>query len=203
MPAKFIVIEGPDYSGKTTQAKLLLWYLKKKKRINTKYIREPGGTKIGEKIRTLLLDSKNSMSILTELFLYMASRANLVENKIIPMLKKDVTVVCDRYFYSSVAYQGGAGGIGINNVYNISLTAIKNVLPDLVILLDISPREAFKRSRTSKDRIEKRPLSFHKKVHKAFIEIANKEPNRIKIINALLPVEEVQRRIRCLVDSIL
>lgn len=204
MRGKFIVIEGPDFCGKTTQVKLLKDYLYKRvgKIIQT---REPGGTKLGECVRNILLYSKNErISMTAELFLYMASRAQLVEEIITPALLKGINVLCDRYFYSSIAYQGVAGNLGFHEVMDLSLLAVKDLIPDLVIILDIPPQDTFKRTKDKKDRIEKRGILFHKKVRSGFIKLAKaKNLGIIKVIDASQPIPKIQEEIRRYVDNVI
>lgn len=141
----FITFEGIDFCGKSTQVRLLEEYLSKKnKRIEI--IREPGGTKISESIRELLLDNKNSeMMIETELLLFTASRAQLVNERIVPWLKEGYFVISDRFHDSSIAYQGYGRGISVDTVKTIQNFAINKAIPDITFFIDISLEEAAKR----------------------------------------------------------
>ncbi|MCK4909842.1 MAG: dTMP kinase, partial [Planctomycetes bacterium] len=138
MRGKFIVIDGPDGGGKTTQTRLLVAYLRSR-RVPLIKIREPGSTRIGEKIRKIILDPAfKDMSIRTEVFLYMACRAQLIEEIIKPALKKGKVVLCERFLSSSIAYQGRAGGLGEDNIKKVGRLATDRIEPDLTIILDIA-----------------------------------------------------------------
>jgi dTMP kinase len=189
---RFIVIEGPDFSGKTTQAKLLVRHLKKKG-FNSEYLREPGSTWLGERIRKILLDAKSQISMKAELFLYMAARSELAQERIRPLLDKGINVVCDRYIYSSIIYQGLAGRLGEKLVRRIAHIAVGGLLPDLVIVLDIKPQLAKTRS-LKKDRIEKRNIAYQRLVRKGFLEMA-KSSARFALIDGSKGVKEVHKEI--------
>src|SRR5205085_6884650 len=142
----FITFEGLDFSGKSTQSRLLYEYLQSKK-IKTVLLREPGGTKISEKIREILLDRENPEMIpLTEFLLFSSSRAQLVNQVIKPNLKKKIIVICDRYYDSSEAYQGYGGKVDIKSIETVNEFATGGLKPDISFLIDISPNEAFKRT---------------------------------------------------------
>jgi len=201
MRHKFIAIEGVDGAGKTTQIKLLANYLKKRGE-KVMCFSEPGGTPLGKKIRKLLLDKKNSdITPLAELFLFMASRAQLVEKEIIPALKKKAIIICDRYLFSSVAYQGWACGLGIENVLEMGKVAVNNLLPDITIIIDMDPQKAFKRGQQD-DRIGGRGISFYEKVREGYLLIAKKEP-KIKVINGTLSVDEVHKNVVRIVEDVI
>ncbi|MEK7450023.1 MAG: dTMP kinase [Planctomycetota bacterium] len=204
---KFIVIDGPDGGGKTTQTGLLADHLSSK-HIPFIKIREPGSTRIGEKIRKILLNPLfKDISLMTELFLYMACRAQLVEEIIKPALKSGRIVLCERFLSSSIAYQGKAGGLGEKTVRQIGLVATDRIKPDLTIILDISTAHGLTRIRHRKknslDRIEARRLEFHKKVRAGFRKLAGQDPAKVKLIDASEPVALVQARIRKLIDYVI
>ena len=165
----FITFEGIDFSGKSTQARLLHEYFKSKK-IKSILIREPGGTKISEKIRNILLDREHlEMIPLTEFLLFSASRAQLVNEIIKPNIKKGVTVIADRYYDSSSAYQGFGGNVDIKKIFEVNDFATGGLTPDITFFIDISPAIAFKRSiqrGNTKDRMENKNISFYNKVYK-------------------------------------
>jgi dTMP kinase len=190
----FITFEGLDFSGKSTQARLLHQYLKSRK-IKSVLLREPGGTGISEKIREILLDRENSKMIpLTEFLLFSASRAQLVSEVIIPNLKKGIVVICDRYYDSSAAYQGYGGKVDISKVQYINDFAVNGVKPELTFLIDISPKDAFKRTgsrMSARDRIENKGLPFFNSVYKGFRDIANKNKKRVVVIDGRKSIEEI------------
>lgn len=180
MKAKFITIEGCDGSGKTTQKKLLLDYLKSKN-IDAVETREPGGTPEAEKIRELILNPALNMSGITELLLYTASRVEHVNGLILPSLKAGKYVVCDRFVDSTLAYQGYARGLGIDLVKTVFELTTPNCWPDVTIFLDVAPEQAFLRKggRDSNDRMENETISFHQKVYQGFLKLKEQYPERI------------------------
>ncbi len=189
----FISLEGGDGSGKSTQLKLLTEYL-----VNNGYdcvfTREPGGTKISEKIREIILDGNNSEEAdETEALLYAAARAQLVKELIIPSVNAGKIVVCDRFIDSSVAYQGYARGLGKKFIDEINAYPLKNCMPDLTLFFDITPERAFERKggADKNDRIEQSGMEFHKKVYEGYKEQARVFPNRIVEIDAEQSVENV------------
>lgn len=194
----FITFEGLDYSGKSTQARLLHEYFKRKK-VKSVLLREPGGTRISEKIRQLLLDRKHlEMTPLTEFLLFSASRAQLVSQVIKPHLKKGNVVICDRYYDSSTAYQAYGGSLELESVLRVNNIATGSLKPDLTFLIDISPKKAF--SRTGKrgnviDRMEAKNLAFYNRVYKGFKEIANRNKKRFVVIKGTLSIYDVQKKI--------
>jgi len=180
MKGKFIVFEGIDGCGKSTQAKRLIASLKKsgKKVIS---IREPGGTPVGEKIRDLLLHSKTTISAKSELFLYMASRAQLVEDVIRPSLESGKIIICDRYYYSTAAYQGAAGKTGVKEVLFLAEKIARFPKPDRVILLDLPAKAAFARLQGPKDRMEQKGTAYMERARNAFLRIARETPRRFSV----------------------
>jgi dTMP kinase len=191
MRGRFIVVEGVDGSGKSTMALRLADHLTRRGR-KVLHFREPGSTRLGEKIRALLLDAKNSEMVpFTELFLYMASRAQLVDENIRPALRKGMDVVCDRYYYSTAAYQGAAGKIGIGTVIEVAEKIAKFERPDLVALLDLDPAVARKREGNRRDRVESKGLEYQRKVRAGFLQLARNNPRRVKVIDASRPADEV------------
>lgn len=203
MKGKFITFEGPEGSGKSTQSKLLYRYLKDKG-YSVIWLREPGGTEISEKLRKILLDAKNhSMTPVCEMLLYMASRAQVVNEVIKPALKKGKIVVCDRFLDSTLAYQGFGLGIDIDSIRRIGELVTCRIKPDLTLFLDLSLKEALKRCGDVKDRIEKRSLQYHQRVREGYLKLAKLEPNRIKIVKVNKNITAIQGDIRKLVDKYL
>jgi len=203
MTGKFITFEGSEGSGKSTQAKLLCAYLRKNK-IPVIALREPGNTKIGEKIRRILLDPANKkMSVVCEMLLYMAARAQLIEEVIKPALKKGKCVVCDRFLDSTIAYQGFGGKLDVKIISQVGKIATCGIKPDLTFLLDLDPAEGLRRAGRVKDRIELRKLSYHRKVRQGYFKLARQEPGRIKIIKVQNLKGKTQGLIRKYIDKII
>jgi dTMP kinase len=203
MPGRFIVVEGIDGSGKSTVAARIVDDLVRRGR-KVFRTREPGGTLLGEKIRALLLDAKHSEMVpFTELFLYMASRAQLVDEVIRPSLRKGVDVICDRYYYSTAAYQGAAGRVGIPVVLSVAEKIAKFERPDLVALLDLDPAVARRREGIRDDRVESKGLAYQKRVRAGFLRLARRDRRRIRVINADRPADEVFEDVRKALDRVL
>ncbi|MDU2384213.1 dTMP kinase [Finegoldia magna] len=188
----FITFEGPDGSGKSTIIQKVYDYL-----IENNYdvikTREPGGSPIAEKIRNLILDTENTkMGYRTEALLYAASRAQHVEETILPALNENKIVLCDRFLISSLAYQGVGRDLGIENVRKINEFAINGVFPDFVLFFDVDPITTLKRksSLDTADRLEKEGNNFHERVYNGYKEILNSEKN-VEIIDATQSVEDV------------
>ena len=194
----FISVEGPDGSGKSTQLGYIKRYLEERG-VSAVFTREPGGTPISEKIRSVILDVRNEgMEPMTEALLYAASRAQLVSQVIKPALERGKVVVCDRYVGSSIAYQGMGRGLG-DSVAVMNSFATGGCLPDLTLLLKIDPVKGRARIAGAGDRIEKEDIEFHRRVYKGYLELEKHYPERIKGIDADRPAEEVSADIgRCL-----
>ena len=201
MPGRLITLEGIDNSGKTTQAQKLSNYLKKKG-YKVLLVRDPGGTEISEKIRKILLDKKNSLSASTELFLYLAARQQLVTDIILPALRKNKIVICDRYCDSTLAYQGYGRGLKIDLVDKLLKSFFP--LPDLTILIDLPVAIAQRRfGLTKPDRLEKERLSFHQKVRKGYLEIARKNRHRVRVVDGTGSLARTDEQVRKIVDDFL
>ncbi len=198
----FITFEGIDFSGKSTQCDLLEKYLRQLG-YDVVSIREPGGTVISEKIRTLLLDKDNRGMIgLTEFLLYSASRAQLVSEVIKPALAKGKAVLCDRYADSSTAYQGFARGLGVESVEKINALATDGFVPDLTIYVDITVEEALRRQAArdkAGDRMEIEGGEFFALVRRGYLHIATTNKNRFKVINGMDDINTIQEKIRTIV----
>ncbi len=197
----FIVFEGPEGAGKSTQIK----HLKEKLELVNKaavVTREPGGTPAADAIRTVILDPNLEISPLSEFLLYSASRAQHVEEVIKPALEQDKTVISDRFSGASVAYQGYGRGLDLNFIHALNQRATQGIEPDLVLLLDIDPEEGLKRvaNRGQKDRLELADLSFHKKVRAGFLE-QSKANASWKVLNAAQTETSLADRIWQLVQS--
>lgn len=203
---KLITVEGPDGAGKSTQLNFIKKYLEDK---NIKYIflREPGGTHIGERIRELLLDKSNgNMSFKAEMLLYAAARAQLVEEKIKPALNMGKIVVCDRYIDSSFAYQGYGRELG-EIVWTVNEYAIEGLMPDLTIFLSVDAKRTFDRISTGerneeKDRIELESMDFHERVFYGYKKISEVYRERFKNIDGTKSIEEVSRDIKRELDKV-
>lgn len=194
-----VTFEGGEGCGKSTQIKLFIKFLEEQK-LNFILSREPGGCVLGEKIRAILLHSKEDMSALSEFFLFCANRAEHVKEVIKPALEEGKIVVIDRYYDSSLAYQGYAGNLDIKKLKNITAFATDNVVPDLTFLLDISYEEGFGRKANDEnlknlDRIEQRDRAYHEKVRQGYLKLAKEEPNRFVVIDASKSLEEIHEEI--------
>ncbi len=177
-----ITLEGNEGCGKSTQTKLLYQFLKKRKK-RVFLTREPGGTVVSDAIRAILLDNKNKgLSAVSETLLYMASRAQLVSEVILPLLKKGEIVLCDRWMDSTVAYQGFGGGIDIAWIRALGDKATQGVKPALTLFLDLPLKAGLKRAVSHKkaDRMERKNFIYHRKVRRGYDWLAKKEPGRFK-----------------------
>lgn len=203
MKGMFIVIEGPDGSGKSTMAARIGEYFKEKNR-EIVFTREPGGTCISEKIRNIILDNNNSeMDNRTEALLYASARAQLVSQKIIPWLNEGKVVISERYVYSSLVYQGIGRELGIDEIKKINDFATFNLEPDMVLFFDIDPEKALKRKKDidGGDRIENEDLSFHQAVYQGYKTIAKKYTNIITI-DAERTVDEIFNEVKEIINAI-
>lgn len=199
----FITFEGPEKSGKSTQARLLEDYLKNRG-FRTVFIREPGSTAIGEKVRSILLDKKNNgMSPACEMLLYLAARAQVVEEVIGPALRQGCIVLCDRFQDSTLAYQGYGCGLDRKLIEKVGVFATAGIQPDLTLLLDFWQSRDNLKNEASPDRIEMRSRAFHERVKKGYFELAKKYPSRIKIIRVLPEMPQTQEKIREVVEQCL
>lgn len=191
----FVTIEGPEGSGKTSAMRIV-----KEKLENVGYsvvtTREPGGTEIGEQIRNVILDPKNTeMDSRTEALLYAASRRQHLIEKIWPSLKEGKIVFCDRYLDSSLAYQGIARGLGVEQILEVNSYATEGTFPDLTVLFDIDPLLGLERINKNKNRevnrLDMEKISFHKQVRNGYLELSRRFPDRYFVVDASLPLEEV------------
>lgn len=204
----FITFEGVEGCGKTTQARALLERLRAGG-ARAILSREPGGTPVGERCRDILLDIGNSgMRPATELFLYLASRAEHVAHVIVPRLEAGDVVISDRFGDASVAYQGGGRGLGAETVEALNQVATGGVKPDVTFLMDLDPRVGLERlvkgrGEHSRDRIESEVLEFHTRVREAYLQSSRREPDRFVVIDARLSREEIEARVNAAVDALL
>ena len=190
----FISVEGPDGSGKSTQIDLLKKYIEDRGR-TVVFTREPGGTPIGEKIRTIILDPENTeMDYLTEAMLYAASRAQHVHEVIRPALKRGDVVICDRFVDSSIAYQGFGRELG-QVVAIINSFAISECVPDVTLLFKLDPTVGISRIKREQDRLEMEDLEFHKRVYEGYLEVEKANPERVVGIDAGRDIDEIHKEI--------
>lgn len=194
MKGKLISFEGIEGTGKTTQARLIYQFLISKG-YDVVLTEEPGGTKIGSKIRGILLSPDHQgMTSTTELLLYFADRAQHLNELIIPSTERGAIVLTDRFTDSTYAYQGYGRGINLNLIDSIDLIATEKLRPDITILLDLDVETGLKRNRgiNKTDRLELEDIEFHKRVRKGYLELAQKETQRIKVVDASLSIIKVQ-----------
>jgi len=194
----FISFEGIDFCGKSTQVELLRDYLLEQKKI-VHLIREPGGTEISEKIREILLDKKNNAMVMeTELFLFSASRAQLVREVIRPYLQKGYYVISDRFHDSSTAYQGFGRGLSVDAIIKIHNLAIGETLPDITFFIDIPNEVAIerklKKSHSDLDRIEVSDNTFYERVREGYIYLSKQE-KRYRVIDGTQSIENINKQI--------
>ena len=200
----FITLEGPEGSGKTTQMRPLAEWLRARG-YGVVLTREPGGTDIGEQVRTVLHDPDNAaMDARTEILLYSASRAQHVAQLIQPALAAGNIVISDRYADSTLAYQGYGRGLDLEVLRTITAFATGGLTPDLTLYLDTAPEEGLRRKRAGGgewNRLDAETLGFHQRVRAGYLELAKREPGRWVVIDGGLSVEEVQAEIRAQVQE--
>jgi dTMP kinase len=194
LSGKFIVLDGPDGCGKSTQAELLNKWLDEKD-IPTSRFRDPGDTAISEKIREILLNPEHfSMSTQTEVLLYMAARVQLWVEKIAPALKENRCVVLDRWLSSTCAYQGFAGDFGMEKVIRIAEDCLERAWPDLTIILDVDVKTSAKRLNRQLDRMESKGDGYHRKVREGFLKLTGLRED-IRVVDATGDIDAVQKEI--------
>lgn len=202
---KFIVFEGIDGAGKTTQMDLLARRLRERG-APVLCTREPGGTEVGARLREILLDPAcRNLDHRTEAFLYAADRAQHVHEKILPALHRGDTVLCDRFYYSTLAYQGWGRGMDMEFIASLNELASGGLTPDMVVLLDIDAEDGLARvlGRRLPDRLEGEKLAFFRQVRRGYLEQAAKQPELFRVVRAEVPVREVHRRVMAAVDEVL
>lgn len=201
-PGAFIVFEGGEGAGKSTQAAALAELLQARGRSVVR-TREPGGTPAAEAIRAILLDPAFAgLDDRAEALLFAAARGDHAQRVIRPALRRGDVVVCDRFMDSSMAYQGIARGLGADVVANLSLWATDGLIPDLTVVMDIDPQVGLGRV-SSPDRLESEPLEWHRRVREGFVEIARRDPRRYLVLDAGRPPEDLATEIAQVVDALL
>ena len=197
----FITFEGCDGCGKTTQIELLNKYLSGKG-YKTLLTREPGAKGLGEKLREILLNYDGEVSPNCESFLFLADRAQHVDCIIKPALEDGKIILCDRHTDSTVAYQGYGRGLDLERIHQLNTIATSGLKPDLTIVLDVDVETSMKRVGKEKDRMESAGIEFFKRVRQGFLEIAKKEPQRVKVINSSDTIENIHKQIVELVEKL-
>lgn len=195
----FISFEGLDYCGKTTQAFLLTDFFKSKGK-NVILLREPGGTPISEKIRSILLDEEHEdLTFVAELLLFSAARNQLVKQVIQPALKDNRIVICDRFVDSTTVYQGYGRGINLEDITIINKISTDGLMPDYTFFLDIEVEEMLNRREIARgvaDRMESSGIEFFNKVRNGFWQVAQNSPDRFIVINGKNPIDQIHKEIR-------
>jgi dTMP kinase len=211
MKGTFITFEGIEGSGKSTQIALLADFLAARG-IQTVLTREPGGTSIGDQVRTILLDPANrSLDPAAELLLYAASRAQHLYEIILPALADGMTVLCDRFSDATLAYQGYGRGLDIEMIHTLDRIVTAGTRPDLTLLFDIDAAPGLARARGRNNsrglekeaRFENEELAFHERVRRGYLTLGTREPDRIQVVDASGTPEAVQKKVRKIIDEIL
>ena len=197
----FITFEGVDGCGKTTQIELLDKYLKEKSK-ETVLTREPGAKGLGEKLREILLNYDGEVSPNCESFLFLADRAQHIDCIIKPALENGTFVLCDRHTDSTVAYQGYGRGLDIDRINLLNNIATGGIKPDLTIIFDIDAETSAQRVGKEKDRMESAGLDFFNKVRHGYLKIAEKEPDRVKVINSSDTIENIHNQVVELIEKL-
>src|SRR5687767_10585659 len=193
MPSMFVTFEGLDGSGKSTQAELLRARLEADG-VDVVSTREPGGTELGERVRDLVLHGGH-VTPWAEALLYAAARAQHVDEVIRPALERGAAVICDRYLDSSVAYQGVGRGLGLDRVLELNLAAVGGLLPDRTFLLSLEPAEIGSRLGGVHDRLERESAEFHARAAAAYRDLAGRYPERIVVLDAARPPDELAEEV--------
>jgi len=196
---KFIVLDGPDGCGKSTQTKLLAQWLQQQG-VDAKTFRDPGDTAIGEQIRQILLNPEHiKMSTTTEVLLYMAARVQLWQEKIAPALERQKCVILDRWLSSTCAYQGYAGGFGVNQVKKLAVDSLGMPWPDLTIIVDVDLDTAANRLTGRLDRMEAKPREYHRKVREGFLKLSGQK--KLVVVDGSGSIETVHEKIKQLISE--
>lgn len=198
----FITFEGADGCGKTTQSELVKKYLEEKG-FDVIWTREPGSAGLGKKIRELLLHYDGDVAPMCEAFLFLADRAQHIEQLIKPAVESEKIVVCDRHTDSTLAYQGYGRGKDLQELKYLNNLATGDIKPDLTFVFDVSTEVAQTRVGREKDRMESAGIEFHKKVRNGYLEIAKQEPERVKVVNADNSIETVFADTKKILDEFL
>jgi dTMP kinase len=190
MRGKFVTFEGPEGGGKSSVCKAIVEAFSG---TNILVVREPGTTRVGEQIRGIL--QTEDMPDRAELMLFEAARACIVDNVILPTLESGNNVLCDRFYDSTMAYQGYGRGVDLQVVSDMNWVATKGLVPDLTIVFDLDPAVGMARKGKATDRIEAAGADFHARVRNGFLKIADMEPSRVKVIDASMPLDEVVKTV--------
>lgn len=191
----FITLEGPEGSGKSSQARRLVQRLRRVGR-RVVFVHDPGTTSLGKRLRSVLLHERlTTISPMSEALLFISGRMQLVEERIVPALEHGAVVICDRFHDSTMAYQGYGGQLDIAWLDRLGRTAINGLMPHLTILLDLPPAQGLGRVKGPKDRMERKAVAFHERVRHGFIALVRREPKRFVVINAAQPKADVHRQI--------
>jgi dTMP kinase len=195
LAGRFVVLDGPEGCGKSTQAQLLAERALAAG-VEVLRVRDPGSTRIGERIRSILLDpAHQEMGMRCEMLLYMAARAQMMVELILPALQAGRLVVCDRFVSSTLAYQLDGDGLRAEEIRAVAQIAIKGRWPDLMLILDMPAEKSMMRVRRDKDRIEQRPMEYHQRVHANYLSQARLDPSRYRIIPADRTIEQVHEEV--------
>ena len=205
LAGKFIVFDGNEGSGKSTQAKLLQQRITREHAgLESLFVRDPGTTIIGEQIRAILLNPDNDeMAMRCEMLLYMAARAQMMAEVIAPALDEGKIVLSDRFVSSTLAYQLGGEGLSADEIRRVADIAIRGRWPDLTLIFDMPVEQSMARVRRAKDRIEQRPMSYHEQVRRNYLSQADADRSRYGVIDASRSVEEVEKAVWTAVSGIL
>jgi dTMP kinase len=198
----FISLDGLDGTGKSTQCRLLADWLRAGGHTVTPCI-DPGGTPLGAELRSLVLHHRSEIDRMCEALLFMASRAQLLADIIRPALASGHIVVSDRFLLANIVYQGHAGGLDVERLWEVGRFATSGLEPDLTIVLDLPPEQAARRRLGPADRIEKRAVEYHERLRQGFLAEARRRPDRIRVVDAAPPIEVVQIAICREVSSVL
>jgi len=187
---RFVVFDGPDGSGKTTQFRRLS-RLARQHGIDVVEVREPGGTPVGEQIRHLLLNPDNQMVLRCEMLLYMASRAQLVDQRIAPAREQGALILADRFISSTLAYQGAAGGLDLEHIHQVGRIALGDHWPDLTVIFDVDEKTAAHRLNPLLDRMEQKGADYHRRVRQGFLDQVEAAPARHLRLDATADADTV------------
>jgi len=200
LAGRFLVLDGPDGGGKSTQLEMLADQLRASG-LEVLSVREPGGTAIGEKIRGILLDRRHDdMAVVCEMLLYMASRAQLVAQRIVPALAAGQCVLADRFVWSTIAYQGAAGA-DVEAIRQVAQVAVAGAWPDLTVILDLPAEAGLARLKRDKDRLEQRDQDYHRRVRQSYLDQARQAGDCAAVIDASAGPDQVQQALRGAIEA--
>ena len=194
----FITLEGPEGSGKSSQARWLAAALRRRG-CRVTMLQDPGSTALGRALRGMLLHTAAPLPPLAEALLFIGGRVQLVEERIRPALRRGDVVLCDRFHDSTVAYQGFGGGLNVRWLDRLGRAAIRGTMPQLTLLLDVPTAQGFARLRRERDRMERKALAFHRRVRAGFLRLARQEPTRFVVVDASRPAHRVRRDLEVIV----